>query len=80
MDVIVTSDTTLYHDITQNVNLQEPPRRPVQQTLEPGTIGAIGANSRVTVWGTVMLSTAGNYVTAKVLVYADPTAFSSSQQ
>ncbi len=70
-DVIVTSDTTIYHDITQvNFNGQ-PPSGPIQQKVEPGSLDGVNTNSRVTVWG----DQNGNQVTAKVLVYSDPIAF-----
>jgi len=76
VDVVVTSDTRLYHDITQAGFNGEPPSGPVQQKVEPGALDDINANSRVTVWG----DSAGDQITAKVLVYSDPFAFQPPQQ
>jgi hypothetical protein len=70
-DVIVTSDTTIYHDITQTNFNGQPPSGAVQQKVEPGALESITTNSRVTVWG----DQNGNQITAKVLVYTDPLAF-----
>ncbi len=76
VDVIVDSNTTLYHDTTQmNFSREQPPSGPIQQTVEPGKVDAIGTNSRVTVWGTQT----GNQLTAKVLVYTDPQGFRPPQ-
>ena len=75
VDVIVASDTTIYHDTTQaNFNGQTP-NGAVQQKVEPGALDSISTNSRVTVWG----DQNGNQITAKVLVYTDPFASRSSQ-
>jgi hypothetical protein len=75
VDVIVASDTTIYHDTTQaNFNSQTP-NGAVQQKVEPGALDSISTNSRVTVWG----DQNGNQITAKVLVYTDPFASRSSQ-
>lgn len=74
VDVIVASDTTIYHDTTQaNFNSQTP-NGAVQQKVEPGALDSISTNSRVTVWG----KQNGNQITAKVLVYTDPFASRSS--
>ncbi len=75
MDVVVNSDTTIYHDTTQRNFNGQPPSGPVQQTVEPGALDSINTNSRVTVWG----DQNGNQITAQVLVYTDPLAFRPQQ-
>ncbi len=76
IDVVIDSNTTLYHDTTQlNFNGQQPPSGSIQQTVEPGNVDGISTNSRVTIWGTQT----GNQLTAKVLVYTDPLAFRPPQ-
>lgn len=68
VEVVVTSDTAIYHDITR-MNLNEgAPSGAIQQKLEAGSLEAITTNNRVTVWG----DQTGNQLTAKVLVYTDP--------
>jgi hypothetical protein len=71
IDVIVGSDTTIYHDVTQMNFNGQPPSGPIQQKIEPGSLDGINTNSRVTVWG----EQNGNQITAKVLVYSDLPAF-----
>jgi hypothetical protein len=75
MDVVVSSDTTIYHDTTQRSFNGQPPSGPIQQTVEPGSLDGISTNSRVTVWG----DQNSNQITAKVLVYTDPLAFQPQQ-
>ena len=70
IEVVVTNDTTIYHDITR-ANLNEgAPSGTIQQKLEAGSLDGINPNSRITVWG----DQSGQQLTAKVLVYADPIA------
>jgi len=70
-EVVVTNDTLIYHDITR-MNLNEgAPSGTIQQKLETGSLEAINPNSRITVWG----DQNGQQLTAKVLVYSDPTSF-----
>ncbi len=70
IEVVVTNDTALYHDITR-ANLNEgAPGGTIQQKLEAGALNGINANSRITVWG----DQSGQQLTARVLVYADPVA------
>ena len=71
VDVVVTGDTTLYHDITQMEFNGQPPSGAIQQKVEPGSLDGINTNSRVTVWG----EQNGNQITANVLVYSDPLTF-----
>jgi hypothetical protein len=71
LDVLIAGDTVFYHDVTPlNLNGQ-PPRGPIQQKVEPGSLNGINTNSRVTVWG----DQTGNQITADVLVYSDPQSF-----
>jgi hypothetical protein len=75
VDVVVTGDTTIYHEITQTNFNGQPPSGAMQQKVEPGALDSINTNSRVTVWG----DQNGNQITAKVLVYTDPIAFQQPQ-
>ncbi len=70
IEVVVTNDTTIYHDITR-ANLNEgAPSGTIEQKLETGSLDGINPNSRITVWG----DQSGQQLTAKILVYADPVA------
>jgi hypothetical protein len=71
IDVVVTGDTAIYHDVTQIDFGGQPPGGAVQQKVERGSLDTINTNSRVTVWG----EPNGNQITAKVLVYSDPMTF-----
>jgi hypothetical protein len=68
VEVVVTNDTTIYHDITRMDLNEGAPSGTIQQKLEAGSLDAINTNSRVTVWG----DQNGSQLTAKVLVYTDP--------
>jgi hypothetical protein len=69
VEVDVTSATTYYEDVTSfNFNGQQPPSGTIQQQVQPGSLTAITANSRVTVWG----DKNGDKITAKVIVYSQP--------
>ncbi len=69
LEVVVTSDTTVYKDVTQLVNLKtQPADGKVQQQVEPGSLDEIGTNSFVSAWG----ERRGDRVIAKVLVYSQP--------
>ena len=71
IDVVVTNDTVIYHDITR-MNLNEgAPSGTIQQKLETGSLDGINPNSRISVWG----DQNGQQLTAKVLVYSDPITF-----
>ena len=75
VDVVVTSDTTIYHDITQANFNGQPPNGSIQQKVEPGTLDSISTNGQVTVWG----DQDGTQITAKVRVYTDPCTSRPSQ-
>ena len=66
LEVVVTSDTQIYRDVTE----QHAPRVPpadgkMQQVVESGTIDALGNNSIVSAWG----DRRGDRLIARVLVY-----------
>ena len=75
IDVIVSDNTTLYHDVTQLDFNGQPPNGPIQQKVEPGSLDNINTNNRVTVWG----DQNGNQLAAKVLVYSDNQFFRPQQ-
>ncbi len=69
LEVVVTSDTTVYKNVTQLINVKtQPSDGKIQQQVEPGSIDEIGANSIVSAWG----ERRGDRVIAKVLVYSQP--------
>ncbi len=69
LEVVVTSETTIYKDVTQLVDIKtQPSDGKVQQQVEPGSIDEIGANSFVSAWG----ERRGDRLIAKVLVYSQP--------
>lgn len=66
VEVVVTSDTTLYADVTeQNMPRVPPADGKMQQVVEPGSIDHMGTNSIVSAWG----ERRGDRLTARVLVY-----------
>lgn len=68
-EVVITSQTTIYHDVTaEQINGKVAAGQPVQQVLEPGSLDGIGEGSLVTVWGT----RSGDRILADVLVYTSP--------
>ncbi len=69
VEVVVTNQTTVYHDTTlEQYNGQPPAGEKIQQVLEPGSLDDIGQDSLVTVWG----KKTGNRIIADVLVYTSP--------
>ena len=69
LEVVVSNDTTVYHDTTlQKYNGQPPAGERIQQVLEPGSLDDIGQHSVLTVWG----KKTGNRVIAAILVYSTP--------
>jgi hypothetical protein len=66
LEVVVTTDTTIYKDVTQQDFGGAPPSTgTVQQKVEPGSIDEIGNNSFVSAWG----ERRGDRLVARVLVY-----------
>jgi len=66
VQVTVNGDTQYYQDVTfANLNGQ-PPSGTIQQKVEKGSLDALAANERVTVWG----DKNGDQITAKVIVFS----------
>lgn len=69
VEVVVTSQTTVYEDVTmQQFNGLPPDGQKIQQVVEPGSIDEIGESSTVAVWG----RKTGERMIADVLVYEPP--------
>ena len=69
LEVVVTNDTTIYHDTTmEQYNGQPPAGEKLQQVVEPGSLEDIGDSSLITVWG----KKTGDRVIADILVYTTP--------
>ena len=70
VEVVVTSQTTIYKDVTMS-QYDTLPEGQVQQVLEPGSSDEIGVGSIITVWG----RKTGDRFIAEVLVYTVPVIF-----
>jgi hypothetical protein len=69
IEVVVTSQTKLYKDVTmRQFNGQPPEGQKIQQVVEPGTVDEIGQASLITVWG----KKTGDRFIAEILVYSVP--------
>ena len=69
VEVVVTTQTTIYKDTTmQQFNGPPPSGKKIQQVVEPGSLADVGQNSDITVWGK---KTGDRYI-ADVLVYTTP--------
>ncbi|HUH96250.1 MAG TPA: hypothetical protein VLZ89_02760 [Anaerolineales bacterium] len=69
VEVVVTTQTTVYHDTTmEQFNGPPPSGQKIQQVVEAGSSAEIGQGSLVTVWGK---KTGDRYI-ADVLVYTTP--------
>lgn len=69
VEVVVTSQTTIYQDLTmRQLNGPPPAGQKIQQVVEPGSIDEIGESSTVAVWG----RKTGDRMIADVLVYEPP--------
>ncbi len=69
LEVVVTSQTKIYKDVTMNQFDGPPPEgQKIQQTLEEGSLDEIGQNSMITVWG----KKTGDRFIAEILVYSPP--------
>ncbi len=72
VEVVVTSQTTIYYDVTFRQFTGRPPQgQKIQQVVEPGSLDGIGQDSAILVWG----RKTGDRFIADVLVY-EPPAFS----
>jgi len=69
VEVVVTTQTTVYCDVTMNQFNGPPPEgQKIQQVLEPGSLDDIGQASMITVWG----KKTGDRFIADLLVYTSP--------
>lgn len=69
VEVVVTTQTKIYRDITQQqYNGRPPDGQPIQQAVEPGRVDEMDQLSMITVWGR---KTGDRYI-AHVLVYTPP--------
>ena len=69
VEIVVTSDTTIYKDATDMVDLKtQPADGKIQQQVAPGSLDEIGPNSIVSAWG----EKRGDRVIARVLFYTQP--------
>ena len=64
VEVIVTSQTTVFEDVT----MQQFNGQAIQQVVEPGALDEIGESSTIAVWG----RKTGDRIIADVLVYESP--------
>jgi len=69
VEVVVTTQTTVYRDVTMRQFDGPPPSgEKIQQVLEEGSLDEIGQDSLVTVWG----RKTGDRIIADILVYSLP--------
>ena len=69
VEIVVTSETIVYKDVTmQRFPGQPPAGQTIQQVVEPGSLDDIGETSTITVWG----RQTGDRIIAEVLVYTPP--------
>lgn len=72
LEVLVTSQTAVYQDVTMKQFDGPPPEgQKIQQVVEPGSLDEIGESSAVTVWG----RKTGDRIIADVLVFSPPAFF-----
>ncbi len=69
VEVVVSSQTTVYQDVTMKQFDGPPPEgQKIQQVVEPGSLDEVGQSSMITVWG----RKTGDRIIADVLVYSPP--------
>ena len=69
VEVVVTTQTKLFMDVTMNQFDGPPPQgQKVQQMLQPSSMDEVGQNSMITVWG----KKTGDRFIAEILVYSPP--------
>ncbi len=70
VEVVVTTQTVIYKDVTEQQFSSKPPvsGQKIQQVVEPGSLDEIGQSSMITVWG----RKSGDRYIADVLVYTSP--------
>jgi hypothetical protein len=70
VEVVVTSQTTVYEDVTmQQFNGPPPEGQAIQQVVNPGSLDGIGESSTIAVWG----RKTDDRIIADILVYESPT-------
>lgn len=69
VEIVVTSQTKIYKDVTMRQFDGPPPEgQKIQQTLESGSLDDVGQSSMLTVWG----KKTGDRFIAEILVYSPP--------
>jgi hypothetical protein len=69
VEVVVTSQTKVYIDVTMRQFDGPPPEgQKIQQVLEPGSLDDVGQSSMITAWG----KKTGDRFIAEILVYSPP--------
>jgi len=69
VEIVVTSQTKIYKDVTmRQFNGPPPEGQKIQQIVEPGSTDEIGQASLLTVWG----KKTGDRFIAEVLLYSPP--------
>lgn len=67
LEVVVTSETTVYKDVTEPPDVNAPPSDgKVQQKVAPGSLDEMGSHSMVSAWG----ERRGDRLIAKVVLYS----------
>ncbi len=72
VEVVVTSQTTVYRDVTMKQFSGQPPSGKIQQVVELGSLDEVGKDSMVTAWG----KKTSDRIIADVLVYSLPSILS----
>jgi hypothetical protein len=76
VEVVVSSQTEVYKDVTMQQFGGEPPQgQKIQQVVEPGSLDEIGEASMITVWG----RKTGDRIIADVLLYSPPAFIMKAQ-
>ena len=71
VEVVVTSETTIYRETTDIGKPNPGETQTVQQTVEESTLDGLNTQSMVTVWG----RKSGDRIIAEVLFYSNPVMF-----
>ncbi len=71
VEVVVTSQTVIYHETTQPSGPPSSKNTTIQQTVEEGTLDDINSQSMIMVWG----HKSGDRIIAEVLLYSNPVMF-----
>jgi len=71
VEVLVTNETTIYHDTTQPGEPPSGENQTIQQTVEESTLDDLNSQSMVQVWG----RKSGDRIIAEVLFYSNPVFF-----